>query len=567
MTPARIIHLGSLTGALRAASMGVGLLALSAGSVHAQNIDGALAAYKANDYPEAAARFYEVLKFDTDEGNQAEAEYGLAQSFQKMGLHFPAIKYYENIIQAGNSHTYYFRAFEGLLDSGDALNDDLKVPQVLDKAYGKPLAKLESGLLQRIHFALGEVSFRKNQSKEARSFLNTIKPGNKTYAKAQYLLALMKLGMGQRGKNVQPDRPGALKHLANVLKETEAAGKKDVARAVLAEAGITNSIPMLAGVVGGSAGDPQQSRLRVLAQFAVARVEYEEAAALEEDDPKRKERLKNALAMYDEIERLGPDWGQALFEKSYALFQLNEYGQALGVMHTLTSPTQESRYQPEMHVLRSLVYFFNCHYDRVYKTLSAFETEYKPLLEGLKKVRADEGRDSELWYDLLKKSIAAGPTHSNPDLIPGRVAAIMAQDDQWLKLDGSVQELEKELKKVKSSGALSDGPLGEELTQLLEDARKNFVKISGKTAQRLAKAQEDTLQDFMNQGTLVRLETQTAEQGWLEAGRKLQAGVIRRRLPRPFIPDDTYIYWSWRNEYWADEVGYYRFAIKSECID
>ena len=65
----------------------------------------------------------------------------------------------------------------------------------------------------------------------------------------------------------------------------------------------------------------------------------------------------------------------------------------------------------------------------------------------------------------------------------------------------------------------------------------------------------------------MRLETASAEQGWLEAGRALQENVTRRRLPRPFIPDDTYIFWSWRGEYWADEVGYYRFAVKSECID
>ena len=78
---------------------------------------------------------------------------------------------------------------------------------------------------------------------------------------------------------------------------------------------------------------------------------------------------------------------------------------------------------------------------------------------------------------------------------------------------------------------------------------------------------EEDLQGFLNRGILVRLETSTAEQGWLEAGLKLQQDVVRRRLPRPFIPDDTYIYWSWRQEYWADEVGFYRYSIKSECID
>lgn len=514
------------------------LLACASSPLLAQNLDGALSAYKANDFPEAAARFYEVLKFDSDEGNQAEAEYGLAQSFQKMGLHLPAIRYYENIIQSGNSHTYFFRAFESILDSADAIEDDRLVPQILDRNYDKRLAKLESGILQRIHYTLGELAYRQSHAKDARDFLKTVKPGNKTYAKAQYLLALMKLGMGQKSKNLEPDREGALVHFQNILKEIPA-----------------------------GASQPEVARLRVLATFGVARVSYEEAARMEEDDPKRKEKLADAMAAYDDVERLGPDWAQAMFEKAYTNFQLNEYGQALGNMHTLTSPSMTDHYQPELHVLRSLVYYFSCHYDRVYKVLTSFEEEYRPMLDALKKVNAEE-RDADFWYELMAKSVEQAQAGNNAtDLVPARISLALARDEQWRKHHGSVVETERQLKKVKSTGALSDGPLGEELVQMLEDARKNFVKIAGKYAQRASKAQEDQLQGFINQGTLVRLETQSAEQGWLEAGRKLQAGVIRRRLPRPFIPDDTYIYWSWRDEYWADEVGFYRYAIKSECID
>ena len=175
--------------------LAVCLLAAWSGVAQAQNIDGAISAYKAGDYPEAAARFYEVLKFDTDEGNQAEAEYGLAQSFAKMGLYLPAVNYYTNIINSGNSHTYYFKAFEGILDAGDALNDDLLVPRVLDKAYGKPLKKMESGQLQRIHYVIGELMYKTGKPKDARDFLKTVKKGNPAYARAQYILGLMDLGV------------------------------------------------------------------------------------------------------------------------------------------------------------------------------------------------------------------------------------------------------------------------------------------------------------------------------------------------------------------------------------
>ncbi len=517
-------------------------LLLVASTASAQNIDGAINAYKAGDYTEAAIRFHEVLKFDTDEGNQAEAEYGLAQSFMKMGLYLPAVKYFENIIQSGNSHTYYFKAFEGILDAGDALDDDLKVPAVLDKAYGKPLAKMEKLTLYRIHYVLGELSYRQGKPGDAKSFLKTVTKGHPSYAKAQYVLALMKMGLGAKNKD-KPRLDEAATHFRNIMAE-----------------------------IPDSTGDKAKKKLRILAVFGLSRVLYEEAAQMEEDNPERKAKLDEALRNYETIERLSPEWGEALFERGWTHFLANEYGQSLGIMHTLQSPYFDDRYQPELHVQKAIVYYFNCHYDRVYKTLKIFEDEYKPQLEELKKVNGED-RDTGLWYELMKKSSASSRLSSGPEktkgdgLIPVRIAGHMAKDSKWTKLDGTLTEIEKEIGKVKGNKTWADGPLAEEVLNLLDDARKSFIKITGKYVQGESKKQEETLQGFLNRGTLVRLETASAEQGWLEAGRALQENVTRRRLPRPFIPDDTYIFWSWRGEYWADEVGYYRFAVKSECID
>jgi TolA-binding protein len=512
------------------------------GVAGAQNIDSAIAAYKAGDHAEASARFYEVLKFDTDEGNQAEAEYGLAQSFGKMGLHWPAINYYENIVETGPTHTYYFKAFDGLLESAELLQDDLKIPTILDKAYGKALAKMDAQALQRIHYMLGELSYRQGKTKDARDFLNTVKKGNRAYPRAQYLLALLKLGMGARKGKIKPDREGAQKHFQNVF--------------------------------SGIAEDAQgaDGRLRKMATLGLARVFYEDAAQMDEADPARKQRLQEAVEYYESVPRLSDEWGQALFERAWAHFLLNEYGQSLGMMHTLQSPYFEDAYQPEMHVLRAIVYYFNCHYDRTYQALRTLETDYKPMLEVLKKVNAEE-RDAELWFDFMRASLApkrlsSGAAKSGDlQLIPLRVGHAMALDAQWQKLSGAVAEIDKELAKVKATSAIADGPLGEETTNLLDGARKNFVKIAGRYAQRFSKKNEEDLQGFLNRGALVKLETATAEQAWLEAGVPLQVNVQRRRLPRPFIPDDTYIYWAWRTEYWADEVGFYRYGVKSECLE
>ncbi|MBI5495146.1 MAG: hypothetical protein HY904_08955 [Deltaproteobacteria bacterium] len=519
-----------------------GLVVLLAPAARAQSLDGAMSAFNAGDYIEAAARFHEVLKFDTDEGNQSEAEFRLAQSFQRMGLYLPAVKYYESIILAGNGHPHYFDAFEGIMDCGDALHDDLKVPSVLDKAYGKSLNKLEKPVLHRINGMLGELAYRQGKPNDAKSFFKTVKPGHPSYAKVQYFTALMKLGLGPKNKD-QPRTDEAIKSFREVLKAIPA--------------GTSNA---------------ELRTLRKLSTFALARVYYEQAAVLEFENPARKAKLDEAVATYDEIERLSPEWGEALFEKAWTHFLAGEYGQSLGIMHTLQSPYFDGRYQPEMHVLKTVLYYNNCHYDRVYKALKIFEDEYKPMLEDMKKVTAEE-RDAPLWYELMKKStdkarLAAPEASTKGDgLIPQRMSRQLAEDARWVKLDGTVTEIDREMAKVKGSTTLGEGNMGEELTTLLEDARKSFVKITGKAAQQLAKQAESELSELLSKGALAKLETSTAETEWLEAGRRLQENVIRRRLPRPFLPNDTFIFWSWRGEYWADEVGYYRYSIKSECIE
>ena len=72
--------------------------------------------------------------------------------------------------------------------------------------------------------------------------------------------------------------------------------------------------------------------------------------------------------------------------------------------------------------------------------------------------------------------------------------------------------------------------------------------------------------DISTRASLIALETKTAEADWLEQGRDI-SNLARKRLPRPFIPDDSFQFWWFRNEYWIDELGYYEFTIKTECFE
>ena len=107
---------------------------------------------------------------------------------------------------------------------------------------------------------------------------------------------------------------------------------------------------------------------------------------------------------------------------------------------------------------------------------------------------------------VVTTACAAGADKTRGDgLVPARIAALVRKDAKWTKLDGMLVEIDAEIAKVKGNRAIADGSMGDELTNLLVDARKAFVKLAGKYAQTASKKHEEDLQDFLNRGTLVRL--------------------------------------------------------------
>ncbi|MFH1810989.1 MAG: hypothetical protein ABIJ09_19770 [Pseudomonadota bacterium] len=358
---------------------------IASGRAQAQNIDKAIDAYKSGQYDEAAVRFFEVLRFDQSEGNIVEAEYGIAQSLLKLDLTLPAIRYYENIIAAGATHPYYLKAFEGLLEAAERLQDDLVVPAILDKKYSSALAKLQPEVIQRIHYYLGERLYKQQKRGEALDFLRTVKKENPTYSKAQYLIGMTFLG--------------------------KAAGERaEYDKAIEAFEGVRTAI-------AADSADLERRNLRELATLALARVYYEMGAQMPAEDAKEETKpnlekqslLRKSIDLYQEIPRFSPNWGDALYERAWAHIIIpvqgtnskgepivtQEYGKALGALHTIHAPYFVRDYWPESYILKGIVYFYNCHFDRVYKVLKVLNEQYEPMNGVLERILKQPGVPDE----------------------------------------------------------------------------------------------------------------------------------------------------------------------------
>ena len=502
----------------------------------AQNIDKAITAFKKGDYEVSAAQFYAVLRFESEEqGDLAEAQYGLAKSFEKLGLPLAALKYYEDIVKVGNDHPHFDKAVEGLLDVGEQLDDDLKTPQILDAIYtnenAPALQKMNPEILQRVHYVLGRYAFNRNNIKDAKEFLGTVKPGNPSYPHARYLLGLVALGVG-RGDNFAPKYDQAIESFEKAR----------------------DAIPK-------DAVDEDLLELRDLASLAIARTYYEEAYQIDEGNAKRNDGLKRAMSEFLAVPRFSANWSQALFERSWAHLVNNEYGRALGALHSLRAPYFEDEFYPEAKILQSIVYYYNCQWDRVNAIIDETKSEYEPMVKQLQDLSGGNLALDE-WYPLLKKSLKEKGTEQ----LPYRVAGSISHDPKFKKMEAFIKEIDREAKVFEKNDTFSKSEMGREMTDFANDTRDAYLAVVGKYLKTKVADVASELNDITTRASLVALETKTAEADWLEQGKDIQ-NTGRVRQPRPYIPDDTFQFWWFRNEYWIDELGYYEFTIKTECFE
>jgi tetratricopeptide (TPR) repeat protein len=514
-------------------------VALGAPAASAQNLDKAIDAFKGGQYETAAAGFYAVLRLSEDPGEAVEAQYGLARSFEKLGLHLAALKYWSDIAEAGNEHPHFEKAIEGLVDAGEALDDDLNMPKTLDKVYNgsniSTIEKMNPEVLQRVYFHLGRFVYNKQNIKEARKMFKAVKEGNPAYPHAQYMLGLLRLGVGQ------PDQPApkykeAIEHFTNAR----------------------NAIP-------AETKNKKLNELRDLASLGLARLYYEQAYQLEDGDPKRTAGLRNSMLEFQRVPRFSQGWSEALFERAWAHAVNNEYGRSLGALHSLSAPYFKDEFYPEAKILQAIIYYYNCQWDRVNTILDETKSQFEPMSQQMTKL-VESNLDLDEWYPLLQKSMEQSSDAIDESLLPRRVASAIARDPKFAKMESFLKEIDREQKVFEKNRTFAQSDMGQTLVEDFDANRQGYLGVMGKFLKAKVANLAAELSDISTRAGLIALETKTAEADWLEQGRTIE-NLERKRLPRPFIPDDTFQFWWFRNEYWIDELGYYEFTIKTECFE
>ena len=266
-----------------------------------------------------------------------------------------------------------------------------------------------------------------------------------------------------------------------------------------------------------------------------------------------------AIRYYDQIPDYSPDWLESLLEVSWSYFQVDNFGRALGNLHTLNSPYFEEEYYPEALVLESVILFTNCHYEEALASIQRFIKSYHPLFKELDQ-QLKVPRDPNEFYGWLARMSRSGADISQRlKLIINAALADRKLNRRFrfiVHLNREIESL-KRLSQNAPMTAFSASLLGE-----ISAFRALVIGEAGTLARSRLESVHRELRRQLADALKVKFETLSAQKRVIEEELVDGDGA---GAEDDYVLDAEHQYWPFRGEYWKDELDSYTVGIRSKC--
>jgi tetratricopeptide (TPR) repeat protein len=311
------------------------------------------------------------------------------------------------------------------------------------------------------------------------------------------------------------------------------------------------------------------NRMRDLANLSMARTMYSASIQLDPETnvPEiRGEALSAAVKYWDKVDEDSEYWLDAHFEAAWAYYMAGQYTRALGNIHTLKAPYFPKAFYPEAEILKAIVYFFNCDYERATTVVARFNVSTTPKRDKLEKVlKKYKGENqSEAFYKFLIQ-VREGSANIDDEIGPLVDSAL--SDRQLLRNISYVQFLEKEQQLYeKALPGFKASSVGTYVKETIAKARTRGVKKAGQLAISRYQRYVDEMGEHLRNGEKILIDIVAAQRNLLDqAIKEGQVSATESKIYGVVNPDDEHFIWPFDGEYWRDELGFYRQEVASAC--
>jgi tetratricopeptide (TPR) repeat protein len=483
-----------------------------------KTLERAIKLYDKKDFFSASIELKKVLDGESgdDAKNKQRAEFFMGKTLYQMGFYAGSMAYFDKIVQGGDNHTYHGAALKWLAALSRVLPETSGILEKIGTydpaALNDPsLASVKDELL----FLLGRHFYKHGDFDKATSLFQQVSRDSGFFIKAKFFE-----GVTYVRKYEGKPAVDAFKDILIIGEERPRAYSAD-----------------------------DIDNYRELAQLQMARVFYST------------QQFDTSIKYFEKLPQDSADWAESLFEASWAYFMKTLNSKALGNIHTLNAPYFENQYYPEAVLLRAVIYFKYCLYDQAEEAISDFNEKYGPLTKNLKDIVA-KYEDNAEFYDYVKK-VKAGK--AGLDEKTQRLVMSVLNDKTLLKTFAWVDELNHELDMLqKSDKAWQTTQVAAEVLQELTVQQSVAAGDAGKVARDRVDRLSRELGALARDGVKIKYEILNAK------AEKISTDAVGARISsdhkeEPIIIDDEHFQWKFDGEYWKDELGYYRFKIRSRC--
>jgi tetratricopeptide (TPR) repeat protein len=486
-----------------------------------KTLERAIKLYDKKDFFSASIELKKVLDGESgdDVKNRQRADFFMGKTLYQMGFYAGSLAYFDKIVKAGDAHTYHGATLKWLAALSRVLPE---TSGILEKIGSYDIAALSDPSLQAVHdellFLLGRHYYNRGGEGDfdkAVSLFRQVSRLSEFFIKAKFFE-----GVTYVRKYEGKPAVDAFKDILLIGEERPRQYRAD-----------------------------DIANYQELAQLQMARVFYST------------QQFDTSIKYFEKLDQSSLDWTESLFEASWAYFMKTLNSKALGNIHTLNAPYFEHQFFPESTLLKSVIYFKYCLYDQAEEAIADFNDKYNPLTKNLNDLVAKYDDNAE-FYEYVKKVKAA---KAGLDPVTQRLVMSVLNDKTLLKTFAWVDELNHELEMLqKSDKAWQTTQVAAEVLQELTVQQSVAAADAGKVARDRVARLARQLGALSRDGSKIKFEILEAKGNRLSA-EAAGTRVAANHKEEPIIVDDEHFQWKFDGEYWKDELGYYRFKIRSRC--
>ncbi len=499
----------------------------------------------------------QVLAKDNREDSpdtKQKAQYIMGKCLYYMGYYSAAKNYFEKIVEQGDAHPYYKMTLKYLVSLQQKMPESAGILPLIGKYSEEYLESkdLEAFRSQLLYY-LGRYHYIDGRLDKAGELFAKVPPSSKPAEGAYFLKAKIFEGITlvRLGKPVD-----AIKRFNAIILFAQKNPEFPEVRDYLELANLSLArVYYQAGRV--AIGRFEQTRKPKFAELA-------------------EKYLKLSITFYEKIPQNSHNWLQSLFEESWSYFILDamlrphfkkDYGgfqKALGNIHTLNAPFFENQFFPESLILRAVIYFQNCRVESAQEALAEFGRVYPKLQLQVREVadkhKNGDDEDNEAYFEYIKK-ILTDKAGLEPKL--SRLVKSSLKDRTFERRVEFLDELNREIKMLDNADkSWRSSDIAREIKEDLEFQKMTAQGEAGKLARDRVRRLDDELTRLVLQYGDVKIELNNLKL------KKVTAKMTRQTTKVEImnvVVDDEHVVWPFTGEYWQDELGYYRFIVRSTC--